>query len=273
MGKPGPCGTDINTPEVDGGTSAPVCNKPPGPDGSAANLPDSEAHAPLLIRLDLAELVDIEDPAIGLAPVAGSHKRQPAIVKGAVLNHDPDRPDKVLQLIKAKFSKLGVMIKFESGAVVESDRFVKVRFGYPIETKTNGQVVHPIHGPMFDPKYIGAGADASSRNTLMPFKTLKGDKGVTAYLYEGALGYMLLDLFQGKSLNINNIIATAIAHELGHNLGLTHEVNPQDIMFDAENRPESEQKQWLILAEKNSLEFTSNQIQTIRKLLNSQSVH
>ena len=50
---------------------------------------------------------------------------------------------------------------------------------------------------------------------------MKGDanKGVTAYVFEGAIGIVIMDYFGGKA-NVENIFATAIAHELGHNLGL-----------------------------------------------------
>ena len=266
----GPLGTSTNNPEVDAGTTARTQNKPPGPVSGSQTSTASPIEIPrLMIHLDLKELIEIDDPREGRTRDPNTGTKMPVLFKGKVIKKDPNRPQAVLALVRKKFQALQDLVQIELGTGTGSDRFLKARFGYPLAPAGGQQITHKVHGPLFDPAYVGAGADALSRTRLKKFKPIKGDakKGVTAYIFEGAIGHVILDFFPNKGVNINNIFATAIAHELGHNLGLSHVSSPRDIMFVYAMRPEKEQRQWMTLAEKDALVFSSAQLSAMRKLL------
>ena len=269
---PGPLGTPSNTPEVDSETLARTPSKAPGATGHTLDRQhggqSKSGHPSLLIHLDLKDLIEIDQPMQGKVQRSGLLGKVDVFVKGAVLQKDIDRPKKILTIVQKIFAPLANVIKIELDTPEGSDRLLRVHFGWPLVNKAGKPQVSTKHGQFYNPSYVGAGAIGRSRTRLDKFKPAKGDanKGVTAYVFEGAIGVVIMDFFGGK-VNVDNLFATAIAHELGHNLGLTHSQSPSDMMFVYAGKSEKDQKRWMIAAEKNALKFNAQQITSIRKLV------
>lgn len=247
---PGPQGLKPITPG-----SATMPSTTPGPLGhndAAATTLIAQAKAKALpkpvltVDLDLNELIDLN--------IVEEHKTGGLIRKGPAWQKDPGRPKKVLEIVRTKFSPLQDKIRINLGTGVKSGRFLKVRFHWEHSDTMAG--ISSVYG---------------SRTKKLEKMTLaKSDrgKGLTAYVFEGPIDLWMEKYFpEGKSVNVNNVFAAAIAHELGHNLGLEHMDSPGDLMFDLENKSYSAQKKWVTLAEQNALAFRGWQIQKVRQVL------
>ena len=201
---------------------------------------------PFLIHLDLSELVELntvlEDRNSGL------------LKAGPVFNTNEDRPSEVLELVRGLFFGLSQQLRVELGSGAGAGRFLRALFLWG-----------PDEGEM-----AGASAQGLTRTTLSTkwqLKDAERDRNVTAYIFEGAIGNFIETHLAGVPVNVSNIFAVFAAHELGHNLGLTHELAPNDIMFVYDDRPATDQKQWLEAASAGKLRFTGEQVVTMLKLL------
>lgn len=273
---PGPLGTPCNSPEVDSETLARTSSRTPGIIGQTMAQQhcsqSKSGHSSLIIHLDLKDLIEIEQPMQGKVQRSGKLGKVDVFVKGAVLQKDVDRPKKILSIVRKIFAPLADVIKIELDTPEGSDRLLRAHFGWPLVNKAGKPQVSNKHGQFYDPSYVGAGAIGRSRSRVDKFTPVRGDanKGVTAYVFEGAIGIVIMDFFGGK-VNVENVFATAIAHELGHNLGLTHSQSPGDMMFVYAGKSEKDQKRWMTAAEKNTLRFNTPQITLIRNLVRTPS--
>lgn len=202
--------------------------------------------APLIIHLDLGDLIELNQ--------INEKARSGLISPGEPFAKNPKRPELILKIVKSKFSPLGKKVSILLGKGSNANRFLKVRYAF--------------HGST---RYCGNAAQASSRTKLQRFRPIDpADKGVTAYVYEGAVSNEIMEHLKGVSLkvsDIENIFATAICHELGHNLGLEHVKSINNFMFDYWSKGEAGKKNWLMVATKGSINFTSAQIQRMSTVL------
>jgi Matrixin len=266
---PGPLGLPCNTPQIDAGTLARTQSVPPGINVVSGQL--NAGQAKFLILLDLSELITIEQPGPGRVKNSVTGEMEDVFVKGELLGTDADRPKKVLAKVQKIFAPFADVIAIELDTPeARSDRLLKARFGFPLVNDDGIPQVSKPHGQFYSPYYVGAGADGKSRSRVTSFKPIKGDeaRGPTAYVFEGAIALVVMDYFDGKAA-VNNIYATAIAHELGHNLGLQHTKSPTDIMFIYAYQTEKDQKAWMTAANEDKLRFSDGQVGTIRALLNT----
>ena len=63
------------------------------------------------------------------------------------------------------------------------------------------------------------------------------------------------------------LFAGVISHELGHQLGLSHEKSPNDFMFVFSGQSRGDQIKWLNGIERNSLSFTKPQVKIMKAVL------
>lgn len=262
---PGPTGTPCNTPPVDAGTLSRSLSGSPG-----VTKGTGKRRGPFLIHLDLNELAETEQPGVGKVQRSGSFQKVDVFVKGASLGKDPGRPNKVLAGVRKIFAPLKDVIHIELDTPAKSDRLLRARFGWPMVTSAGKPQVSKRYGQFYDPSYVGVGAPGQTRTRVGRFKPMKGDgkSGVTAYVFEGAIAIVIMDFFGGKA-NVDNIYAAAIAHELGHNLGLGHTKSATDIMFVYARQTASDQKRWMKAANDDKLRFSRPQRSRIRNLLRS----
>jgi hypothetical protein len=205
----------------------------------------AQTASPLLVHLDLDELAELNDPE--------EAKTGDVYRKGSVVHRDADRPSKILRIVREKFRALAERIRIELGTGTNADRFLKVRFLWST-----------------DDEYLGVSAEASSRTKIGPFTPDPADrgKGVTGYVFEGALALQIERRLLGVTLDdVNNIFAAAIAHELGHNLGVEHSDSPGDLMFVYNDKPKSDREMWLSLAARNQLDFKGWQLKKMELVL------
>jgi hypothetical protein len=122
-------------------------------------------------------------------------------------------------------------------------------------------------------KHVGRAAQAISRKKGKKFTADNAaDKKnrVSGYVYEGALLVQMEKHMVGdfNGTHIENVFATSLAHELGHNLGLEHDhKDPTDIMFVYAGRPAAEIRQWMKAAAADKLNFKPSQIEHIRQTM------
>lgn len=218
----------------------------PGPLGKndAAELLAQPAKLPpLIIHLDLAELVELNEII--------EHARSSLIKKGKPFAKDSKRPQTVLKIVKDLFGLLGKKIDLRLGSGFKSQRFLKTAFAWG-------------HAPDIG----GVSAKGRTRTRLGKFNRMGDDqnKPVTGYVFEGVIGNWIVEYLGGKA-NIDNLFGTIIAHELGHQLGLDHSKSAQDIMFDFGDGSRKDRTKWLQFAQKKALKFSKGQIATMKSMV------
>jgi hypothetical protein len=195
--------------------------------------------AKLDITLNLDELISLEHVI--------QHEASGLIKPGPVFNRDPGRPAKVLNLVRNKFMAVSAQVNFRLGSGAGS-RHLLATFSRSGE-----------------PQLLGRAAQWSPGGPTQSFTTDRpGHKGVTAYLYEGAIGNEIVELLGASRVDVDNIFAAMIAHEIGHNLGLEHEYSPAGLMFAYEDASPLARRTWLQSASAGRLGFKPWQLQKIR---------
>ena len=227
----------------------------------------------LLVHLNLDEIVAL-NPPVG---VEGEQKRikppyegiQKEIRKGVLaqpsLARDPNRPQKVLAIVREKFQALAQDIEIRLGNGAGADRCIKARWAFGIHPRRCG-VSAQATGRM-KPKYVPS--------NFFEARFEDDEKDVTGYVFEGAIlaeAELLLPEEKKEKFDFNSIVATVIAHELGHNLGLIHTCSPHDIMYgykseEFRDKPNDQQKLWISRAEQNKLTFKHIEVRQMQLAL------
>jgi hypothetical protein len=206
------------------------------------------AHAmsvePLEIHLELSELIELNEVV--------EHAGSGIIKRGAPFAKDAKRPDKIVTILKAIFRPLGEAIVIRFGSGKPGHRFLKAAFAWGV-----------------DPDIGGVSAMGITRSKIGPFNRRGDDAGspVTGYVFEGPIGNWIIEYLGGKSSGIDNLFATVIAHELGHQLGLSHAKSPDDLMFGFGDGNREQRIKWLGLAQKRGLGFRPEQVSAMKGLL------
>jgi hypothetical protein len=191
------------------------------------------------ITLNLEELISLENVI--------QHEASSLIKPGPVFNRDPGRPVKVLNLVRNKFTAVNAHLNFRLG--------------------TGGGRRHLLatFSRNSEPQLLGRAAQWGQGGPTKPFTPDRpGHKGVTAYIYEGAIGDEIVELLGSSRVDVDNIFAALIAHEIGHNLGLEHEYLPAGLMFAYEDAGTMERRTWLQSASAGRLGFKPWQLEKIR---------
>jgi hypothetical protein len=180
------------------------------------------------------------------------HKGSGVIARGATFAEDKDRPGKILGLVRELFQPLGGDVTIKLGDGAGSDRFLKADFAWGS-----------------DPDIGGVSAQGLGRTRLGPFNRRSTDqnKPVTGYVFEGVIGGWIMDILGPVKVSLNNIFATFICHELGHQLGLGHESGPDNIMFVWADMGLAERQTYLRLANDVKLRFTEAQVKVMRETI------
>jgi hypothetical protein len=191
------------------------------------------------ITLNPEELVSLENVI--------QHEASGLINPGPVFNRDPGRPAKVLNLVRGKFTAVNAHLNFRLGAG-GGRRHLLATFSRNSE-----------------PQLPGRAAQWGQGGPTKPFTPDRpGHKGVTAYIYEGAIGNEIVELLGSSRVDVDSIFAALIAHEIGHNLGLEHEYSPAGLMFAYEDASTMERRTWPQSASAGRLGFKPWQLEKIR---------
>jgi len=245
----GPVGRGGKVEKIDAGTSARIGVRAPAADDVPvlAGALETSAFAgglpPLEIHLDLGELVELNEVV--------QHKSSGLIKKGDGFAKDPARPAKVLAVVTRLFAALGKAVRLSLGSGTGSQRFLKAAYSWGM-----------------DPDIGGVSAKGISRTKMGPFNRMGDDrsKPVTAYVFEGVVGNWIVE-YLGGSCNIDNLLATIIAHEFGHQLGLDHSPSTGNIMFNFRDGSKADRSTWLGAGSKASAVFDASQVRVMRQLL------
>jgi hypothetical protein len=96
------------------------------------------------------------------------------------------------------------------------------------------------------PQFLARAAQWGQGGPTRPFTPDRpGHKGVTAYIHEGVIGNEIVELLGSSRVDVDNIFAVIIAHEIGPSLGLEHEYSPTGLMFAYEDAGSMERRTWL----------------------------
>ncbi|WP_144300039.1 matrixin family metalloprotease [Elioraea rosea] len=196
---------------------------------------------PLTIHLELSELATIE--------TVKQHAASGLIGRGDPISADANRAAKIVEIVRSLFLPLGEAVTIRLGDGTGSDRFLKADFAW------NG-----------DPDIGGVSAQGLGRTKLGKFnrRAVDQNRPVTGYIFEGAIGGWIVDLLGATVIRANNVFATFIAHELGHQLGLGHEAAKDNIMFVWADMPVADRQQYLRLANDVKLAFTEKQVAAMK---------
>lgn len=259
---PGPAGKKVGAALFAKPVSTPG---PLGKNDAAELLAKPAMMPPLIIHLDLTELIDLNIVGVPKAYVKGTSNKKgsyPTVIKkGPVMedSNNPNRPKVILGLVRKKFYALRSDVRIELATGGKFDRLLKVVFSI-----RNSAVK------------LGRAALATSRMKGMPGKEFKftpdpedAGKGVSAYVAEGPINFEIGKHYGEPTFDPNPIFASAVAHELGHNLGLLDIKSLNNIMFVYGGRPETEQKKWFDQAIQDSLTFSEDQINKMRRIVNT----
>jgi hypothetical protein len=235
--------------EIDAGTSARIAMPPPAADGVPVPAAALEMSAlagslpPLVIHLDLGELIELNEVV--------QHQKSGLIKKGQGFAKDPARPAKVLGGVTRLFKGLGNAVRVSLGDGSGSQRFLKAAFTWGM-----------------DPDVGGVSAKGISRTKMGPFNRMGDDQSrpVTAYVFEGVVGNWVVE-YLGGSCNIDNLLATVVAHELGHQLGLDHSQSTGNTMFNFRDASTADRRRWLETGSKATATFDAGQVRVMLQLL------
>ena len=123
-----------------------------GINDAAETLGRPKTFPPLEVRLDLTELVELNEVI--------EHGRSGLMKKGNAFANDPKRLQKVLGIVTSLFSPLGKAIHICLGSGTKSDRFLKAAFSWGM-----------------DPDIGGVSAKGISRTKLGNFNRMGEDQG------------------------------------------------------------------------------------------------
>jgi hypothetical protein len=240
---PGPLGV-VASPPAGVGRPPSLLRGPLGLGGVRMLVAAAMGVEPLEIHLELSELMELNEVL--------EHAKSGIIKKGSPFAKDTKRPEKILNILKVIFRPLGTAISIRFGSGKPGHRFLKAAFAWGV-----------------DPDIGGVSAMGITRSKLGRFNRRGEDAGspVTGYVFEGPIGNWIIEYLGGKSSSIENLFATVIAHELGHQLGLSHAKSPDDLMFGFGDGNREQRIKWLGLAQKRGLDFRPEQVGAMKGLL------
>jgi hypothetical protein len=192
---------------------------------------------PIDVTLNLQELVKLEELI--------EHRASGLIKQGAVFDRDPKRPARIAVLVARMFKGIpGLHFKLGTSA-------------------TGGHYLVALFARGGNPDLLGRAKVPGSKWT-----PARGHSKATAHIYEGAIGNELVELLGGRA-DFDNVFASIVAHEIGHNLGLEHEHSPTGVMYAYEEASREQRKTWLQNASKGVLQLRAWQIEKIKLSLES----
>jgi hypothetical protein len=208
----------------------------------------------VVVHLDLEEIVSIEHPV--MLGSRNSNRTFGISGKGEVYDSDKLRPTRVLGRVAAKYKALADLVEIKLGKGKGASRLLKASYAVGSSDKQVGRAAQALSRKKGEKFTADNAADKKNR--------------VSGYVYEGALLVQMSEhvVEEFKGTHIENVFATSLAHELGHNLGLEHNhKDPTDIMFVYAGRSDAEIRQWMKAAAADELKFKPSQIEHTRQTM------